>query len=215
VVAVPLVVAANISANAVSSSGGRDSAAGLIVQLDPADAPSKIVPRVDTNPSASPTQTQSARKVYVFGDSVVLGAKVGFKKGFDVAGFDAKVGRQAPDLKVAIWLYAAKHAGVHDVIFDIGVNGTLRPKHMSLILKKLRPAERVVVINTSVPRVWQDHNNALIAEWAAKYPNVRVADWDKASSGHPEYFVSDGIHLTAKGVKAYVQCVQRAFAAFD
>ena len=216
VVAILLVAAANISANAVVSSGGRENAAGLIVQLDNSNSPSKFVaPPSKADPTASASASAAPRKVYVFGDSVVLGAKNGFKKGFTLAGFDAKVGRQAPDLKVAIWLYAAKNAAKNDVVFNIGVNGTLRPKHMSLILKKLRPAQRVVVINTSVPRVWQDHNNALIAEWAAKYPNVRIADWDKTSTGHPEYFTPDGIHLTAKGVKAFIQCVQRAFADFD
>ncbi|MEY4348626.1 MAG: hypothetical protein RIS43_1045 [Actinomycetota bacterium] len=217
-VTVPMLSAVTISANAVASNPNPDSAAGLIVQLDPANTPVKVLaPAISIpRPSASSTAPAKNRKVYVFGDSVVLSAKNGFQKGFDLAGFDAKVGRQAPDLRTVIREYAAKSAGDHDVIFDIGVNGTLQPKHLRVILQFLKHVPRVVIINTSVPRVWQDNNNALIAEWAAKYPkSVRVADWLTASAGHPEYFVKDGIHLTQKGVKAYIACVQKAYASFD
>ena len=42
------------------------------------------------------------------------------------------------------------------------------------------------------------------------YPNAVIADWYAASKDHPEYFVSDGIHLTAKGAKAYAQLIKKA-----
>jgi hypothetical protein len=75
----------------------------------------------------------------------------------------------------------------------------------------LSKVDRVVIINASVPRVWKDPNNELIAVVSARYPNVRIADWALASEGHPEYFISDGVHLTPAGVKAYIVCAQAAY----
>ena len=42
------------------------------------------------------------------------------------------------------------------------------------------------------------------------YPNAVLADWRAASVDHPEYFVSDGIHLTPAGARAYAQVIKQA-----
>lgn len=151
------------------------------------------------------------RKMWVFGDSVLLGAARGFEQSFEIQKFDAEVGLQAHILIRKIRAYAKGHHSEFDVVFNIGVNGTLKPEHLPKISKALIGTARIVVINVVVPRPWQDPNNQLIAQWAAKHPNVRVADWVSCSDGHPEYFVRDGVHLTPAGVKAYVACVRDAY----
>ena len=45
------------------------------------------------------------------------------------------------------------------------------------------------------------------------YDNVTLVDWYQASKDHPEYFVSDGIHLTSKGAKAYAKLIKKAAEA--
>jgi lysophospholipase L1-like esterase len=42
------------------------------------------------------------------------------------------------------------------------------------------------------------------------YPNAVIADWKSASKAHPEYFVSDGIHLTGEGARAFAALVKEA-----
>jgi peptidoglycan/LPS O-acetylase OafA/YrhL len=159
------------------------------------------------------TPPVSKRTVHIFGDSVLLGAQRGFEQGFQVAGFDAEVGVQAHILIRKIRAYA--NAGPHpheDVIFNIGVNGTLKPEHLVKIFDALAATERIVIINTAVPRPWEQINNHMIAQWAADHPRkVRLADWNACSADRPELFVRDGVHLTPAGVEVMVECVRDAY----
>jgi len=209
---VPLLSAFATDANALAISQQNHPAIGHVVILDPINTPPRY-----KRPVVSPAQggvSVPQRKVWVVGDSVVLGAKRGFKAGFAIAGFNAEVGRQAPDVIRALRSFAATYKNRFDIVFDIGVNGTLKPIHLVKSFSALSAVSHVVIVNASVPRIWQDPNNRLIADWAAKYPNGRIADWALASDGHPEYFVQDGVHLTPKGVKAYILCIQAAFEDF-
>lgn len=196
----PLVSAAAIDVRALDASRAEAQAARAIVDVV-----------IDPSERMQIPVTKAHRKMWVFGDSVLLGAARGFEQSFEIQKFDAEVGIQAHILIRKIRAYAKAHHGEFDVVFNIGVNGTLKPEHLPKISKALLGTARVVVINVVVPRPWQDPNNELIAQWAAKHPNVRVADWAACSAGHPEFFVRDGVHLTPAGVKAYVACVREAY----
>ena len=39
------------------------------------------------------------------------------------------------------------------------------------------------------------------------FQNVRLLNWDRLSSDHTEYFVSDGIHLSAVGIQAMAKLI--------
>jgi hypothetical protein len=208
-VALPLLLATAIGANAVVVSRRDPIGIGTVVDLDTTDSPTRVAQTEDV-----PTDIETTikpRKVWVYGDSVVLGASQGFKKGFDTAGVRAEVALQSWVVMKYLIKHGKKHGGKFDVIFDIGVNGQLKEIFLTRIFDALAEVDRVVIINASVPRVWQDPNNELIAEVSSRYPNVRIADWALASDGHPEYFISDGIHLSPAGVKAYVECAQDTY----
>ena len=49
--------------------------------------------------------------------------------------------------------------------------------------------------------------NDNLNRYASKYDNLYVIDWKSISSGHPEYFIADGIHLTSKGKTAFVKAI--------
>jgi hypothetical protein len=208
-VALPLLLATAIGANAVVVSRRDPIGIGTVVDLDTTDSPTRVAQTEDV-PTDNET-TIKPRKVWVYGDSVVLGASQGFKKGFDTAGVRAEVALQSWVVMKYLIKHGKKHGGKFDVIFDIGVNGQLKEIFLTRIFDALAEVDRVVIINASVPRVWQDPNNELIAEVSSRYPNVRIADWALASDGHPEYFISDGIHLSPAGVKAYVECAQDTY----
>jgi hypothetical protein len=76
-------------------------------------------------------------------------------------------------------------------------------------LDTLQFQERVILVNTAVPRPWRDGNNDLISKISARYSNVRVVDWASISDGHPEYFAPDGVHLVPTGVAVYVDSIER------
>ena len=95
------------------------------------------------------------------------------------------------------------------VVIHLGTNGLIKQPELQALLQQLTDRTRVVIVNTRVPKVWQDESNNNIQVVAAQFPNVRVADWYAASAGHPEYFVADGVHLTKPGMQAYATVIQQ------
>ncbi|MFM7145229.1 MAG: hypothetical protein ACKOW5_02725, partial [Actinomycetales bacterium] len=96
------------------------------------------------------------------------------------------------------------------VVLHPGTNGVLPASILRDMLDPLVDTATVIVVNASVPRTWEQRNNQVVNEVIKDYPNVVLADWKSASQDHPEYFVSDGIHLTGKGAKAYAQLIKQA-----
>ena len=78
------------------------------------------------------------------------------------------------------------------------------------MLDILKDTPTVVVVNDNMPRSWRAPNNKVIDKVVPDYSNAVIADWYAASKDHPEYFVSDGIHLTAKGARAYAKLIKKS-----
>jgi hypothetical protein len=91
----------------------------------------------------------------------------------------------------------------------MGNNGALNQDQVVAIFEALQDSEKVVVVNTAVPRGWRDDNNRIIADVAERYPNVSVVDWNSVSADHPEYFAPDGVHLVPGGVAVYISEIAR------
>lgn len=70
--------------------------------------------------------------------------------------------------------------------------------------------KRIVLVNTRVPRPWEQTVNQTLAEVAATYPNTTLVDWYDASAGKPNYFYSDGVHLNPTGALAYAKLLAKA-----
>ncbi|MGB8021212.1 MAG: hypothetical protein WCF04_08295, partial [Candidatus Nanopelagicales bacterium] len=98
------------------------------------------------------------------------------------------------------------------VIVHTGNNGIITEEQLTKILNALSGIPRVVMVNNKVPRPWSGPNNRLFASVVPRYPNVRLVDWDKLATGHPEYFVKDGVHLTWEGAQAYSKAIEAAAA---
>ncbi len=179
-----------ISANAISQS---DKEMAIVKQL--LEQP--------VQPS-EPTETQTGG-LWVTGDSVILGIHYELDARSPIAIINARVGRQAPEL---IEVMKADKANAVDstVIFNMGNNNKLTSDQVMAVFEEVKNQPRIIVVNTAVPRGWQDENNALIAQYAALY-GATVVDWASISMGHPEYFAPDGVHLVPAGVRAYVDAI--------
>ena len=92
------------------------------------------------------------------------------------------------------------------IIMNLGNNNRLTEEQVAAIFAEVKDQPRIIVVNTAVPRGWRDENNALIAQYAQTY-GARVIDWAAISTGHPEYFGPDGVHLVPAGVRAYVDAI--------
>lgn len=144
------------------------------------------------------------------GDSVMLGARGALQDAIPGVEVDASVSRMPGAFTGRVKKLNRADALANVVIVHPGTNGVLPEEILRSILDPLADYERVVLVNAAVPRSWEKQNNAVIADVAPDYPNVVIADWNSAAEGNRDYFVSDGIHLTKKGARAYAELIAQA-----
>jgi hypothetical protein len=143
--------------------------------------------------------------LWVTGDSVILGIRFELDARENIGLINARVGRQAPELLEVIKNDKANMVG-STIILNLGNNNKLSEDQVAAIFAEIAEQPRIIVVNTAVPRGWKDENNTLIAKYAAQY-GARLIDWSSISTGHPEYFGPDGVHLVPAGVRAYVDAI--------
>jgi peptidoglycan/LPS O-acetylase OafA/YrhL len=158
--------------------------------------------------SETPIAEVAETGIWLTGDSVILGIRNSLGEQFPVALVNARIGRQADELLEVI-LKDKANAPVGPVVLNMGNNGALSEAQVLAIFEALSESEKVIVVNTAVPRGWRDENNRLIEDLSQQYPNVSVVDWNLASADHPEYFAPDGVHLVPAGVAAYISEIAR------
>jgi peptidoglycan/LPS O-acetylase OafA/YrhL len=150
-------------------------------------------------------------RITAFGDSVLIGAERTMEDDTFKVDLYAGIGRQAGGVESSIRTVAAAGDLRPRVLIHVGTNGNLTEDELDGMLDAVTGAQRVVLTTIRVPRPWQDRNNEVITKVAATYPNVVVADWHGTSEGHRDWFVTDGVHLTATGAKNYNALIARTF----
>ena len=148
----------------------------------------------------------STTGLWVTGDSVILGIRAKLEKQVHISLINARVGRQAPEL-LAVMRVDQSSVPESPVIFNLGNNNKLSESTVVEIFETIKNQPEIIVVNTAVPRAWRDENNQIIARVAGRYANVKLIDWNKISSGKPELFAPDGVHLSPMGSDAYVASV--------
>ncbi len=161
---------------------------------------------VQVNPLMPDDRASDSTRLWVTGDSVILGIRQDLSELFPIALINARVGRQAPELLEEI---RNDISLVSDgpIIFNLGNNGFLEREDVISIFEVVKGQKEIIVVNTAVPRPWRDANNELLAQVAANYQRVNIVDWAALSKDHPEYFAPDGVHLVPIGATAYVQAI--------
>ena len=148
----------------------------------------------------------STTGLWVTGDSVILGIRAKLEKQVHISLINARVGRQAPEL-LAVMRVDQSSVPESPIIFNLGNNNKLSESTVVEIFETIKNQPQIIVVNTAVPRPWRDENNQIIARVASRYANVKLIDWNKISSGKPELFAPDGVHLSPTGSDAYVASV--------
>ena len=114
-----------------------------------------------------------------------------FQNGFDEAGVNR------PDVVLIA-------TGTNDSVAPIGA---VHAASIDNALDALAGNPCVVWVNVR-SEIWWTHPvawNHLLEEKAATAGNVRVADWDGYSTGHPEWISYDAVHLSDEGQVAYAK----------
>ena len=143
--------------------------------------------------------------MWVTGDSVILGIRYELETRSHIELINARVGRQAPEL-IDVMLNDKLNVVGSTVIFNLGNNNKLTEAQVAAVFEAVKNQPRIIVVNTAVPRGWRDENNLLIAKYAELFGAVLI-DWNAISTGHPEYFAPDGVHLVPAGARAYVDAI--------
>ena len=160
----------------------------------------------DSNDTQSQQDLGSTTGLWVTGDSVILGIRSKLEAKEHISLINARVGRQAPEL-LAVMRVDQTSVPSSPVVFNLGNNNALSEQTVVDIFEIVKNQPQIIVVNTAVPRAWKDANNAIISKVAANYPNTKVVDWDRISTGRPELFAPDGVHLSPTGSDVYVDLV--------
>lgn len=180
--------------------------------------PVALPPRAVLPPAALP-KAAPVTSMSVFGDSVVLGARLLLEQGDRPASVYAEVGWQASDILKHI--RQVREAGELQplVVLHLGTNGYVSEKQLRSILDLLWDRQRILLVNTRVPKRWMTANNALFESVIASYTHVELIDWFALADHRSDFFVSDGVHLSAAGMRAFVDAIslkrQMAQAAIE
>lgn len=220
-VAISIIMTVNLMINAKATDDSAN------IQLVTTASPNNLSPRplipppsscsdkncttTTTNPESLATSLTSSADMLALGDSVMLGAQSYLQRGLPGVWIDAKVGRQGRDAIRLIRQLRADNQLPSSILIHIGTNGYLPNSAFRELMTELADRKRIILVNIRANRRWMADNNKLLTEFQGeKYKNVTFVDWAKTSEAHPEYFVSDGIHLTGGGIHAYVDAIRHA-----
>ena len=199
---------------------GNFTGIGGITAIDD-DPVARVKPTVTLEPDPLITGQQAAEvrnevesklAPVVFGDSVVLSARDSLRSVIGKVSIDAAVSRQPKVIADRIRARRNEQRLGASVVIHMGTNGIVQEADLRPILEELSDRDRVVVVNVRVPRVWMKPTNEMISSLVTQFPNVRLADWNKASKGHKGYFAPDGVHLTKTGAEVFANLINDMLA---
>ena len=171
--------------------------------------PTTAAPGPTSTTAAPPTTTTipvpagPLPRVTGVGDSVMLGAASGLYLRFPEHIFiDAKVSRQASTAPGIIQALKAERGLGDVVVVHLGTNGTFSESDMRAAAAAAAPA-KIVFVTVHVARPWEAEVNDTLHRVVPTIPNAGIADWHTVAQNHPEWFVNDGVHMSAAGIAAY------------
>lgn len=165
-------------------------------------------PAQSDNKNKPAAQPPNIKQTLAIGDSVMLDIEPYLREAVPHVTIDGLVGRQLKDAINTSSNYRKFNSSTSAVILELGTNGPFTDEQLNELLDQFNKAH-IYLVNTRVPRGWQEEVNNSIASADSK-SNVTVVDWYSLSSGQSQYFASDGVHLTKTGAKAYVSMLTNA-----
>lgn len=172
-----------------TSSSGRENVIPDTISSNPTDHHQK---NTVTNQKA----------ITMIGDSVILDAKPYLEKEYTNIHVDGQIGRQMSQAQSIIEDLKGKGTLGHIIVLELGTNGVFSKNQLQSLLASLQNSQ-VYLVNTRVPRAWQDSVNNSIRTMADEFKNVHIVDWYTASENQDQWFYSDGVHLKPEGAKSF------------
>ncbi|WP_308637972.1 acyltransferase family protein [Paenibacillus silvisoli] len=174
--------------------------------------PGEDVKGAAEQPSEAGGKTPAPGSVTVIGDSIILDAKPYLEALIKGVVVDGKIGRQMSEAdELALELKGQNKLG-ETVIVELGTNGSFSEKQLNALLTAIGSGHKVILVNTRVPRKWQDVVNGMLADKVSRTPGLSLIDWYAASKGQEDFFGKDGVHLKKTGAKFFAQLLADSLA---
>ncbi|WP_054767586.1 SGNH/GDSL hydrolase family protein [Lysinibacillus parviboronicapiens] len=170
----------------------------------------KEIVKEQTQLSSWDEDARSGKGITAIGDSVILGVASYLENILPGIVIDGKVGRQMTHAQEVIDELKVQGKLGDQIIIELGTNGPFNKEKLRNLLYSLSDVEQIFLVNTRVPKEWQDTVNKSIEEVAEDFSNTTVVDWYSASEGKDDYFTQDGVHLQPKGAKYYASIIAEA-----
>ena len=145
-------------------------------------------------------------QILAIGDSVMLDIAPNLEKAYKQITIDGKVGRQMNEAISIAPQYKSFNQSNAAVIIELGTNGYFTEDTLKAFIQNFSKAH-IFLVNTRVPRSWENDVNAVIQRVADQDQNVTLVDWHSAATGQPSYFQADGVHLSKKGSDTLTQLI--------
>ncbi|WP_274365838.1 acyltransferase family protein [Paenibacillus thermotolerans] len=173
--------------------------------------PEESPPPVPEESAPENTKAEAGSGITAIGDSVLLDAAPHLEKLLPGIVIDGQVGRQMSEAKDVVKRLKEEGKLGDRIIIELGTNGSFSKKYLRELLASLeQDTKQIFIVNTRVPRKWQDAVNRSLEEVAKEFPKATVIDWYSASKGKGSYFADDGVHLKDKGARYYTSVVTKA-----
>lgn len=141
-----------------------------------------------------------------FGDSVLLDAAPDLMSLAPHAKIDAVVGRQFKDAPSLIQQSLNQGTLQPNVVLALGTNGRFEQDDLESLIKQCGD-RHIFLVNTLVPKYWQDEVNSTLNKVAKKFNNVYLINWYQLAKLHPDWFGEDGVHMGNFGSQMYANLV--------
>jgi hypothetical protein len=174
------------------------------------------IPKHGGHPSTTTTTTApppAGQDVTAIGDSIMVDAAPYLQEMLPGIAIDAQVGQQLYQVQDAVPQLKSEGVVGNRLILELGTNGPYSVTQLEDLINSLGPMHKIVLVNTRVPRPWQQQVNDTIAEVAHAYPNATVVNWYGDSAAYPQYFYPDGVHLDPDGARYYASLLTQAVEA--
>ncbi|MEC0684700.1 acyltransferase family protein [Bacillus haynesii] len=159
--------------------------------------------------SAEKEPERIEKEVLAVGDSVMLDIASSLRRKIPGITIDGQVGRQVREALQLTSTYASFNHPDKAVVIELGTNGYFTDSQMDALLDAFSKAD-VYLVNTRVPRQWENKVNESLRKHADSRQNVTLVDWHAEALQHPEYFTADGVHLMPKGSEALASLIVKA-----
>lgn len=192
-------------ASSGAQTGSQATAAAKAVQTAVASSA-----KAKAKTAVSKATAITGKDITAVGDSVMLAVSDALEQEFPGIYVNAVVSRHTDEGLSVLQGLAASGSLRPVVLVGLGTNGGVTTQQIQQLMAIVGPKREVILVNTLVPLPYEQGTNSVLADAARTYPNVVLANWNQAISGHVTMLRPDGIHPLASGAKVYAAMIKTA-----